>query len=554
MPPARARLTVPVEWRPRIAVAAGAMLVAALLGVFAFVLATSQATSRREAEDRFGGQATIAAALIGAIFSATDQPEAQAAAASYGAATITSAAVAGLAHRSHLQFAVIAGSNGAVIAASPGTPASVRSASSATASAVQHAFASRAWLSALLVRPGVPEAIEQAISFQTRFGRRVEVLGYPARVLSAFFNGYLVGALPGRAQHGFIVDGNGRIVASSVQAVRVGRLIRDMGFLRALTSRKGAYHAQTGGSRYLVAAPIQDSDWRVAITEPTSALYPALVGSRQWVLWVVFAAFAMAALVGLYLYRRTLQGAAQRIEQARLVDETNDALRAANAELDAFSYSVSHDLRAPLRAIDGFSLIVLEEDCGQLTDSQRRCLGIVRDNNQRMGGLIDDLLTYSRLANQPLERRRVSTPAMVGEIESDLIGAADGTTVEFSNGRLPEVNADPVLLRRVYVNLIDNAIKYSRDSQPPRVIVDGEQRDGEVVFRVSDNGVGFDMRYAGKLFQVFQRLHKADEYPGTGVGLAIVHRIVTRHGGRVWAEAELGAGATFHFTLGKDAT
>jgi signal transduction histidine kinase len=529
--------------------ALAAALVAVLLGGFAYVLASSQATSRHEAEQRFLGQATIAAALTKAIFSATNVPQAQAASATYGSATIDTRALAALTKRSQLAYAFIAGPGGRALAASPGTPVSVLGAAGRPPFAVRQALAGRPWLSDLLQSSNHTYVIEQAIPFPTAFGRRVEVLGYPATLLSSFLSTYLVGAIPDRTAHGSVVDGSGRLVGSSVPGVHAGQPVANRQFLRALASQHGAYTPRTGGSRYVVAAQISGSGWRVGITEPTSSLYPAVVGSQWWVMWAVFAAFALAALSGLYLLRRTLRGAAQIGEQAHQVEDVNLALRSANAELDAFSYSVSHDLRAPLRAIDGFSLIVVEEDRGALSDSQRRYLQLVRDNTQAMGNLIDDLLAFARLGNQSLDRRSVATGALVKEVQNELTAAQNGRTVEFTNGDLPTVQADPVLLRMVFVNLIDNAVKYSRDRDPARVVVDTQARDGQLVFLVRDNGAGFDMRYADKLFQVFQRLHRAEDYDGTGVGLAIVQRIVTRHGGRVWAEAGLGAGATFYFTL-----
>jgi light-regulated signal transduction histidine kinase (bacteriophytochrome) len=316
----------------------------------------------------------------------------------------------------------------------------------------------------------------------------------------------------------------------------------------------GSISTGRSGARYVVAAPIGGSDWRVGITEPTSTLYPADVGSQWWVIWLVFVAFALAALGCLYLLRRSLGGAAQLVKQAHHVEVVNAELQATNGELNAFSYSVSHDLRAPLRAIDGFSRIVIEDDEGALTDSQRRYLDLVRDNTQVMGALIDDLLSFSRLANQPLNRRTVPTAELVEDLERELVGEQSGRIVEFTNGELPAVQADPALLRQVFANLLGNAVKYTRQRERPEITVDSERRDGEQVFMVRDNGVGFDMRYAEKLFQVFQRLHRAEEYEGTGVGLAIVQRIVTRHGGRVWAESKLDEGATFYFTLSEGAS
>jgi signal transduction histidine kinase len=539
--------------RPWVIVALAAVLIAALLGVFAYVLANSQATSRHEAQRRFGAQATIAAALTQAIFSAEDAPEAQAAASTFGAATISPQRIAAFAEHSHLAYAFVTDSTGRVLARSPGTPAAAVGAPGQAPVAVRRALTGQPWLSDLLQGTKGSYVIQQAIPFSTRYGRRAEIQGYPATLLTSFLSTYLVGALPDKSGHSFVVDGAGRLVGTSVSTVHTGQLIGAGQFVKALASNRGGYNAQTGGARYLVAAPIKNSAWRVAITEPTSKLYPALVGSESWVLWAVFVAFALAALTGLYLLWRTVTGAAQMAEQAHAVEDANVALRSANSELDAFSYSVSHDLRAPLRAIDGFSLIVVEEDKGSLSDSQRRYLQLVRDNTQAMGHLIDDLLAFSRLANQPLQRRPVSTLELVEEAQAELLAGRDARPVEFRNGELPIVDADPVQLRLVFVNLIDNALKYSQGREPAQISVGTEMRDGERVFVVRDNGVGFDMRYSEKLFQVFQRLHRAEDYEGTGVGLAIVHRIVSRHGGRIWADAELGSGATFYFTLTKGA-
>ncbi len=541
------------SWHPHAIVAAAAGIVVVLLGVFAYVLAQSQATSRHEAQQRFLAQATIAAGLTRAIFSATDAPEAQAATRSFGAAVVDPHSLTASAKRSNLAYAYVAGPGGRVLAASAGTPASALPVPGRPLPvAVRQALDGQPWLSDLLPEPSGRYLIEQAIPFPTSSGRRVEVLGYPAELLSGFLGSYLLGALPQSSSHGVILDGGARIVASSVPGVAAGRL--PVAPFRAVVraSSQGEYNVSSGsskGSRYVVAAPIGGSSWRVAITEPTSTLYPADVGSQRWVIWLVFAAFALAAVSVIYLLRRALQGAAEVVQQSRRVAAVNAELQATNAELDAFSYSVSHDLRAPLRAIDGFSRIVIEEDEGTLTDAQRRYLGLVRVNTQGMGDLIDDLLAFSRLASQPLTRSRVQTAELVREVEGELLTDDGGRRIEFVNGDLAPVQADPVLLRQLFANLIGNAVKYTRGREHARIEVGSEQRNGERVFYVRDNGVGFDMRHAEKLFQVFQRLHRAEDYEGTGVGLAIVQRIVTRHGGRVWAQSVPDAGATFSFTL-----
>jgi PAS domain S-box-containing protein len=236
-----------------------------------------------------------------------------------------------------------------------------------------------------------------------------------------------------------------------------------------------------------------------------------------------------------------------RLEQ-RVAERTLE-LELANRELEAFSYSVSHDLREPLRAVNGFSQAVLE-DYGQLLPPDgRKYLDAIRQGALRMGQLIDDLLAFSRLGRQPLKRRTVDVSRIVEECLTAL-RAAEGTKAQVKLGELAPCEADATLIHQVFANLLSNAFKYSRKREAPEIEVSCRKGDGDVVvYTVRDNGTGFDMRYAGKLFQVFQRLHRASEFEGTGVGLAIVHRIVTRHGGRIWFDSAPEQGATFYFTL-----
>jgi light-regulated signal transduction histidine kinase (bacteriophytochrome) len=232
-----------------------------------------------------------------------------------------------------------------------------------------------------------------------------------------------------------------------------------------------------------------------------------------------------------------------------ILQRNADELEASNKELESFSYSVSHDLRAPLRAVDGYARM-LEEDHGASLDAEgRRLLGVVRESSQKMGQLIDDLLAFSRLSRQGLAKRPVDMADLARQVTRELTRATNGMTVDIA--ALPVATGDPSLLKQVWINLVGNAIKYSGKRDAARVEIGGREENGEAQYWVRDNGVGFDPRYAAKLFGVFQRLHRADEFPGTGVGLAIVHRVVTRHGGRVWAESELGKGASFYFALPK---
>ncbi|MCL4505199.1 MAG: ATP-binding protein [Chloroflexi bacterium] len=262
--------------------------------------------------------------------------------------------------------------------------------------------------------------------------------------------------------------------------------------------------------------------------------------------------------------REQLGAANKELEAAnKELESANKELAAANKELEAFSYSVSHDLRAPLRAIDGFSRILMEDYATQLDPEALRYFNLVRDNSRQMGNLVDDLLSFSRLSRQALRKQSVKTTALVRQSLDELRAETNGRRVEFTVGdpspfgsaqdgsgqALPECQADPNLLKQVWINLLSNALKYTRKREVARIEIGWKKENDEQVFFVKDNGVGFDMKYVHKLFGIFQRLHRSEDYEGTGVGLAIVQRIVHRHGGRVWAESQVDDGATFYFSL-----
>jgi PAS domain S-box-containing protein len=237
------------------------------------------------------------------------------------------------------------------------------------------------------------------------------------------------------------------------------------------------------------------------------------------------------------------------LELERRVIERTAQLETANKELEAFSYSVSHDLRAPLRAVNGFAGIVLEQFGPQIPAEAARYLERIRSGGQRMGQLIDDLLEFSRLGRQSMNRHAVDSAKLVQAVLDESAPQREGRPIEIHVRNLPECQGDSALLKQVWTNLISNAIKYTRGREPAVIDIGCDVKDDEEVYFVRDNGAGFEMTYAHKLFGVFQRLHREDQFEGTGVGLAIVQRIVHRHGGRVWAEAELGKGAAFYFTL-----
>lgn len=233
----------------------------------------------------------------------------------------------------------------------------------------------------------------------------------------------------------------------------------------------------------------------------------------------------------------------------RRITELTAQLEAGNKELEAFSYSISHDLQAPLRAIDGFSRALLEDYPDQLDAEGRRLLNIIRKNAQHMAQMIGGLVTFSRLGRQEMSLSDINMENLAKGVFEELMPKERKRAVQLILEKLPTARGDLVMIRQVFAHLLSNAIKFSRSKETTVIEISGRDAEGEKIYSVKDNGVGFDAKYAHKLFGMFQRLHTTDEFEGTGIGLALVQRIIHCHGGRVWAEGQVNQGATFFFTL-----
>ena len=304
------------------------------------------------------------------------------------------------------------------------------------------------------------------------------------------------------------------------------------------------------GITLLQAALKRKSDLVGIIMTGEGTIATAVEAMKSGALDYILKPFKLSAI--LPVLARALSVRRLRLENQELqrrVQSRTAELEAANQELESFSYSVSHDLRAPVRHVQGYADILKKSAESKLNEDERRFLGSIATSAAHMGHLIDDLLRLSRLGRQSLTKLPLDIAAMMRRVWQELSEAEPGREIELKMGDLPNVQGDAALLQQVFVNLLSNARKFTRKQTKAAVEVGWQKQGQEGVYFVRDNGAGFDSKQAEKLFGVFQRLHRADEFEGTGVGLSIVQRIIQRHGGRIWAEAEVGQGATFFFTL-----
>jgi signal transduction histidine kinase len=311
------------------------------------------------------------------------------------------------------------------------------------------------------------------------------------------------------------------------------------------------------GITLLRAAQEIDRDLVGLVMTGHGTIDTAVEAMKSGALDYILKPFNLSTIVPVLVRALSVRGL--RLANAELlqrVDERTTELRAANRELEsanrdleAFTSSVSHDLRQPLNAVIGFSEFLISEKPGPLSAQQKEYLGHIYGGGQQLLRLTDDLLHFARLGQQPLKKETVNIGKLVSEILHELQEAEPDRPVELRVSALPDAQADHALLRQVFVNLLSNAFKFTRHVPDPVIDVDGRQQAGECAYAIRDNGAGFDMSQAQRLFTIFQRLHSAKEFEGTGVGLSIVQRIVERHGGRIWAEATVGKGANFTFTL-----
>jgi signal transduction histidine kinase len=557
-----------------------AALILGLLGAFAYVVLDSQAKSRREAEKRFGAEATISAELTSSIFRTSAAGAQSAAAKAFGEGAVDEQTLAALAKRSNLGYVLILDRKGRLLAASAGTPPLVRSRVSTAYAHIREALAGRALLSDALPVAGGGSVLEWALPFPTRFGRRVEVEAFRPGLISKFVGSYLARTRSDVSGRAYVLDSKGRVVASSGGAAKPGDLLHAPSLLHGLAARNRGSYTDGGVEQYYTSAPVAGSTWRVVLSEPKSLLYPPLAGSSSWILFAVLAAFAMAGGAGLVFLRRALKSGAQLAEsnrelaalnmtlEERVAERTAAAeerareLARSNAELEQFASVTSHDLQEPLRKIRMFGDRLRSRIGDDLAEEPAADLERMQNAAQRMQRLIGDLLEFSRVASRGKEFTAVDLGEVAGEVVADLEARVIELDARLEVGELPVIEADRTQMRQLLQNLLSNALKFHREGEPPLIRIRAEviaeqparhlweaTAGGRCVITVEDNGIGFDEKYADRVFAAFERLHSRSAYEGTGIGLSIARKIVWRHGGDITARSAPDQGATFTVTL-----
>ena len=547
--------------RSSLVIATAACAVLALLAVFAIELSNTQAKSKSGIEVQVHERAVLAGALISSLFQNAQQ-EAPQDSKIYGSAKVSDQMMNGSAQSNgYLDqpngYLALLDADGRVLAASQGFTAQAQTdlASSAALALIR---SGHPYGLGNLLPYGKTGVINFAVVFPTRYGPRTLLTGLTPATVSAFIARELANIPDVKGSHNYLVDGNDVVLATTNPQTRVGSVINQPGAEQALEHPSfdvdGTYFDQVG---------LTNSTWRIVLTAPDGPLFASVTGLHQSVPWLIFAALAMVALAALGLGRRVMRSADQvRAVNTRLelvngeLTGTNATLqlRAAelarsNEELEHFASIASHDLQEPLRKVRTFTEQLQVTEGDRLSDKGQDYLRRANSSAERMQTLIEGLLRYSRVTTQGRPFAPVDLGQVTREVLVDLDVQVARAGAHVLVGRLPTISADALQIRQLMQNLISNALKFHREGVVPEISIDATVTDAEVRLTVRDNGIGFDPRYSLRIFRVFERLHGRNEYPGTGIGLALCRKIAERHGGSIVANSEPAVSSTFTVIL-----
>ena len=525
-----------------------------LLIVFGLVLSDSQTKGRDDVEGRFADRAKASAELTGSLFGSASSSAQAERARKFGGARVSTQALAAEVKQTNGLYLMVLSQRGEILGASPGTPADAKRTVAAQPDYIRRPLKGAPFaLSNMLDAGSKAPSMVYAQSFKTGFGLRVLVSGLDARLISGFLAGSLKKLPNVEGGRPYVLDEKGVIVASPSRAARTGTVVGEPGLLQAAADRA---HGSFSGGRYFASERVPGTPWRVVLTAPEDELFASVSGSRKIVPWALLVAFGLAAAMALVLLRRSLRSGAElaaandRLGVAnRTLGRRAGELARSNEQLERFASIASHDLQEPLRKVRTFAERLERQEGDRISDTGRDYLTRMTDAAQRMQDLIDDLLAFSRITTQRKRIEHVELTDVAREVVADLEAVVHDADATVHVGELPGLAADPLRMRQLLQNLVSNAIKFRRDGVPSVVHIDGRVVGEEAEIVVRDNGIGFEQRYAGRIFRVFERLHGRDAYPGTGIGLALCRRIAESHGGDIVAESRPGEGSRFIVTL-----
>jgi signal transduction histidine kinase len=551
------------------ALVVAAMVGLALLAVFAIELADVQAKSRRDVEARVHERTVLAAALIDSLVGTSAQTSAAQGARLYGGASVSDRLLDRNAAGS--TYLALVSPSGTVLAASRGFTAQAR-VDLGDSAALRLLRAGHPWALGNVLPFGRQGVINFGVSLHTAEGTRYLLDGLSPGALGPFLAADLR-QIPGvTGAHNYALDTNGVVLASTNPARPTGYTFHTPNQLNALNHSSGDV-----GGRYFDQIPLANTSWRILLTAPDGPLFATVSGLRHSLPWLIFAAFALVCILAMVLALRALRDrqrvresnaqlttANSELARAKLsLEELNDALEVSNAELhrrarelvrsnaelDQFASIASHDLQEPLRKVRTFTARISETESGRLSERGVDYLQRANASAERMQKLIEDLLTYSRVATQGRPFAPVDLGAVTAEVLEDLADVIQRSGAAITVGRLPTISADPPQMRQLIQNLLSNALKFRREGVVPEIEVSADVGGGVVTLVVRDNGIGFDPQYSERIFRVFERLHGRSTYAGTGIGLALCRKIAERHGGTVTAEGAPGRGSTFSVAI-----
>ena len=557
---------------------AGAAIAAAMLAAFAIAIAHNQSQSRRSLEHQAHDRTMLVAGLLDGIFgqvSTQYESEKRALLAPVVPDRMLQA------FKGRNDYAALLSSTGTVLAHSSGFTAQARRAV-LTGWALKLLRSGDKWALGNRFPYAGSGVVNLGVAVRKGSVRRYLITGFSTKELGIFVDGELAQVHGVQRQHQVMVDGNGIVVGSTVVGRPVGYAFHTPAQERALRQPSGVSSSPQYGTRYFDSVSLPNSTWRLIISIPVSEFFASVDGFHHSLPWIILGAFALVALVALWLVWRAIE-AAQRIRIANRqlsdanaelataqvdLEQANSALARSNTELerrarelvrsntelDQFAQVASHDLQEPLRKVRTFTERITETEAEHLSDRGADYLRRANAAAERMQVLIEDLLRFSRVSTRGREFAPVDLGAVAGDVLDDLSELVQSTGAKVEIGPLPTINADATQMRQLLQNLISNALKFRRDDVTPQVRVEAMAEAGWLTLTVADNGIGFEPQYRTRIFRVFERLHGRGAYPGTGIGLALCRKIAERHGGTVVAEGVPGEGATFTVTLQTERT